>query len=137
MGQQCPQGRQSALRKCLLGRPSTTKLLFHLSNVNINLLICPGAIKLSCPQGKKKSHCSFLISALAYCKPYQQTQAAFRARESRNGSSKVDLLSYTSVGIACSCCSWSHRAKSTKASPPHGVDVTHCCRVPAGPSALG
>lgn len=52
--QQCPQGRQSALDKHISGRPSTSKGVFHLSNVNINLLICPGAVKHSSPKGKKK-----------------------------------------------------------------------------------
>lgn len=70
--QQCPQWSPSDLAECVLGRTSTTKGLFHLSNVYINLLICPGAIKHSSPKGKEiipllflciSSHLLWVLSA--------------------------------------------------------------------------
>lgn len=60
----------SALEEWILGSPSTSKRLFHTTDVNIKLLICPGAVKLSSAKGERNpSRCSFylllLIAALS------------------------------------------------------------------------
>lgn len=88
----------SALDEWILGRPSTSKRLFHPTNVNIKLLICPGAIKLSSAKGEKIPAVLYICSCLL--QPYQHAQPACRARESRNGCGKRGLRSRSGPGIA-------------------------------------
>lgn len=112
-----------------MGRPSPSKGLFHLSNVNINLLICPGAIKHSSPKGKKKIPAVFslylpslivgLISKLS--QPSGQESHAMAPANRASGPTPASALRVLTAA-------WTHQAKSTRASPAHGDGMTHCWR---------